>query len=217
MTRFISIDPSSTFTGWAVFEDQGLVAWGKIDVRGADYAARFPFIVRKLAEAIEQYGAQEVAIEDVKTAWRSKYRIRNIAGLQVVFRSIQEWAEKAGLPFAAYNPATWKNAVVGHVHAPKEVVKNNVLFRFPRLPDDLSDHVYDSIAIGVYHGGLRFLEGLRANPGPVVDKASPADRLALAKTGMEALVDEATGYQDVREQGALKERFQEHRKGGKSQ
>ena len=160
MNRFISIDPSSTFTGWAVFEDQGLIAWGNIDARTADYAGRFPFIVQEIAAACLRYGAREVAIEDVKTAWRSKYRIRNIAGLQIVFRSIQEWAKEINFPLAAYNPATWKNAVVGAYTAPKEITKNNILYRFPRLPDNLAEHVYDAIGIGVYHSGLRFLEAL---------------------------------------------------------
>ena len=160
MSRFISVDPSSTFTGWAVFEGQGLVAWGKIDALKVEYSFRFQFIVNELIHLTQVYHLTEVAIEDVKTAWRSKYRVRNIAGLQIVFRSIQEWAKKAGLPLAAYNPATWKNAVVGAYTAPKEITKNNILFRFPNLPDDLTDHEYDAIAIGVYHGGLRYLEAL---------------------------------------------------------
>lgn len=160
MTRSIAIDPSSTASGWAVFEGQGLVAWGKIDASKVEYSFRFQFVVNELIHLIEMYHFTEVAIEDVKTAWHSKNRLRNIAGLQVVFKSIQEWAKSAGLDFAAYNPARWKNAVVGHVHASKETTRENVCYRFPRLPRDLSDHEYDAIAIGVYHSGLRFLEAL---------------------------------------------------------
>jgi len=165
MTRFIAIDPSTTFTGWAVFQDQGLIAWGKIDSRKIPYADRFPFIIGELSRRVSQYGAREVAIEDVKFAWHSKNRNRNIAGLQVVFRSIQEWAKGMGYPLAPYNPATWKNAVVGAVAAPKEITKNNIRYRFPAVPDDLTDHEYDAIAIGVYHGGLRFREALENKGG----------------------------------------------------
>jgi len=157
MTRFIAIDPSSTVTGWSVFQDQGLVAWGKLDATKVEYSFRFQFIVNELVRLARKYGFQEVAIEDVKTAWHSKNRQRNIAGLQIVFTSIQKWAERNKIPLAAYNPATWKNAVVGHVHATKEETKTNIWYRFPRIPDDLTDHEYDAIGIGVYHGGLRFL------------------------------------------------------------
>ena len=160
MTRLISIDPSSTFTGWAVFEGQGLVAWGKMDLRNVKYSFRFQFVVNELIHLVQKYGVQEIAIEDVKTAWHSKNRLRNIAGLQVIFKSIQEWAKEVNLPLAAYNPATWKNAVVGAYAAPKEITKNNIRLRFEGVPDDLTDHEYDAIAIGVYHGGLRFLNAL---------------------------------------------------------
>lgn len=157
MTRFIAIDPSSTVTGWSVFQDQGLVAWGKLDATKVEYSFRFQFIVNELGRLARTYGSQEIAIEDVKTAWHSKNRQRNIAGLQIVFTSIQKWAERNIIPLAAYNPATWKNTVVGHVHATKEETKTNIRYRFPRIPDDLTDHEYDAIGIGVHHGGLRFL------------------------------------------------------------
>ena len=160
MGRFIAIDPSSTVTGWAVFQDDSLVAWGNLDTEKVEYSYRFQFIINGLKRLVLKYGFQEIAVEDVSYAWRSKYRIRNIAGLQIVFTSIKKWAERHGLAMSAYNPATWKNAVVGHRAASKETTKNNIRYRFPRVPDGLSDHEYDAIAIGVYHGALQFQEAL---------------------------------------------------------
>ena len=157
MKRFIALDPSSTFTGWSVFQDESLVAWGKIDTRKVEYSFRFQFIVNELIHLVQQYGVQEVAIEDVKFAWHGKNRNRNIAGLQIVFRSIQEWAKSVDLPLTAYNPASWKNGVVGSSHCSKETTKENLCFRFPRLPRGLTEHEYDALGIGVYHAGnLKF-------------------------------------------------------------
>ena len=160
MTRFISLDPSTTFTGWAVFQDESLVAWGKIDTRKVDYSFRFQFIINELVHLVQQYDFQEIAIEDVKFAWHGNNRNRNIAGLQIVFRSIQEWAKSLDLGLAAYNPASWKNGVVGSNHATKETTKENLCFRFPRLPRGLTEHEYDALGIGVYHGGMLKLEGM---------------------------------------------------------
>ncbi len=160
MSRFIAIDPSTTWTGWAVFEDQGLVAWGHINTKGAPYADRFSFIIEELARACVQYGAREVVIEDVKFAWQSRTRNRNIAGLQVVFKSIQDWSKSIGLPITAHNPATWKNAVIGDSHASKDLTRASLLLRFQSLPSDLTEHEYDAVGIGVYHGGVRYLESL---------------------------------------------------------
>jgi len=160
MTRFLALDPSSTVSGWAVFDDDRLVAWGKIDTKKVDYSFRFQFIINELVHLVQQYDFQEIAIEDVKFAWHGTNRNRNIAGLQIVFRSIQEWAKGLGLGLAAYNPATWKNGVVGSSHATKETTKENLCFRFPRLPRGLTEHEYDALGIGVYHGGTLKLEGM---------------------------------------------------------
>lgn len=160
MPRFVALDPSSTITGWAVFQDQGLVAWGKLDATNVEYSFRFQFVINALVYLARKYGFQEIAIEDVRTAWHSKYRQRNIAGLQIVFTSIRKWAEKNNIPLTAYNPATWKKTVIGNYRASKEMTKTSIRYRFPAIPDNLTDHEYDAIGIGVCHGALRFQEAL---------------------------------------------------------
>jgi Holliday junction resolvasome RuvABC endonuclease subunit len=160
MNRFIAIDPSTTFTGWAVFQDEGLVAWGVIDTRKDAYADRFVKIVAGIALAYTQYRFQEIVVEDVKFAWGGSNRNRNIAGLQAVFRSLKDYATTSNFPFTAYNPATWKNSVVGDSHASKATTKANICWRFPGLPRNLTEHEYDAVGIGVYHGGILKLETL---------------------------------------------------------
>jgi Holliday junction resolvasome RuvABC endonuclease subunit len=158
--RFISIDPSSTVTGWAIFQGESLITWGKIDVAKVEYGSRFARIVSGIAEAYMNYRFEAIVIEDVRFAWHSKNRNRNIAGLQVAYKSIQDYAKTSGFPITAINPATWKNAVVGHRAASKEITKNNIRLRFQSIPDDLTSHEYDAIAIGVYHAGVRKLEAM---------------------------------------------------------
>lgn len=238
MTRFISVDPSSTVVGWAVFQDDGLVAWGKINATGAPYGDRFGFIIEELAAAAHKYGARALVTEDVKYAWAGGgARARNIAGLQVAFKAIRDFAKQVGFDFKAYNPATWKASVLNGSHASKEATRENICFRFPRLPRKLSEHEYDAIGIGIYHAGTLKFESMavgvpatcvacgRPIPGTVkggrsicqdcagkaADGASPNDRLALAKTGLDALIDEATGFQDVRPKNDLAGRFRNYR------
>ncbi len=238
MTRFLSVDPSSTVVGWAVFQDDGLVAWGKINATGAPYGDRFGFIIEELASVAVQYGARGLITEDVKFAWAGGgNRARNIAGLQVAFKALRDFAKQVNFPFTAYNPATWKASVLNNAHASKEATRENICFRFPNLPRKLSEHEYDAIGIGIYHAGIVKLESMavgvpatcvvckRPIPGTIkggrsicqdcagkaADGASPADRLALAKTGLDALIDEATGFQDVRKKGDLAGRFRGYR------
>ena len=151
MNRILSIDPSSTFTGWAIFQDEKLVAWGKIKTDDLPTAVRFVRIVDELTRIGKEHGITQIAVEDVSYAWNSKNRNRNIAGLQIVFRSIKEMAKFNGWGFQSYNPGKWKNVVVGNASANKEITENNIRFRFPALPQGLTDHEIDAIAIGVCH------------------------------------------------------------------
>jgi len=155
MARFIALDPSSTVTGWAAFQDESLIAWGKIDTSKLQFAERFSFIIDELSRLAAQFGATEIAIEDVKFAWAGKNRNRNIMGLQAVFRSVKDWAAGMEYPFAPYNPASWKNAIVGNSHATKETTIENIYLRFDGIPKNLSEHEADAIAIGCYHASLK--------------------------------------------------------------
>ena len=47
--------------------------------------------------------------------------------------------------------------------------------------------------------------------GEEVDKMSEKDQLAMAKVGLDALIDEATHYQEVRPSGDLAERHQKYK------
>lgn len=158
MSRLIAVDPSSTLSGWAVFDGLLLVAWGDIDLRSYPYAEKFLKFIEGLDMIRRHWNFQEVVMENVSFAWQSPNRTRNIAGLQVIFRSTKEWAAFHQFPFTAYNPATWKASVVGSVHATKDETAANIHLRFPGIKDQLSEHDYDAIGIGVYHTSLRFLE-----------------------------------------------------------
>jgi crossover junction endodeoxyribonuclease RuvC len=210
--RFIAIDPSSTNTGWAVFADENLIAWGTIKTEKMEYAERFNFIIHELDKLAARFAFTGVAIEDIKFAWASKNRPRNIAGLQVVFRVIKDWSVGRRLAFNPYNVARWKNNIVGNVHASKEQTMENVCLRLDNLPRTLNEHEYDAVAIGINHAVmLKRLDEIRQDPGTVVDNMSTEELLAMAKLGMEALVDEATGYEKVRPPDFLKKQIKKYR------
>jgi Holliday junction resolvasome RuvABC endonuclease subunit len=156
MTRFLALDPSSTVTGWAVFDDDRLVAWGKIDTKKVEYSFRFQFIVNELVKVRQEYAFQEVAAEETKFAWKG----RQIAALRIAFVSIQKWTERNKLPFRKYNVSSWKNSVLGNQHATKDDTAATVRMIFPRLPAGLGEHEVDAIGVGLYHAGILKLEGM---------------------------------------------------------
>ncbi|MFA5429869.1 MAG: crossover junction endodeoxyribonuclease RuvC [Candidatus Omnitrophota bacterium] len=220
--RYIAIDPSSTDTGWSVFDAGRLVAWGVIKVGKLDYSERFSHIIGALDGLASQYNIAQVAIEETKFAWHSMNRQRNISGLQAVFRSISDWAKSRKIPLFAYNVTTWKKNATGYIHAPKERVAECMRIRFEGLPVKLSEHEYDSVGIGLAHAAHLERMGLihdmaSSASGHIVDTMSREDLLAAAKLGVKALVDEATEYEKVRPKDDLQKTFKaERRKGRKN-
>ncbi len=156
MTRFLALDPSSTNVGWAIFDDDQLVAWGTISTKKVDYSFRFQFIVNELIHTVQSYNPTEIASEETKFRWKG----REIASLRVAFVSIRKWAEKAKLPMVHYNVSTWKSSVLGDQHASKETTNATVRLIFPRLPAGLDEHAIDAIGVGVYHAGILKLQGM---------------------------------------------------------
>jgi len=49
--------------------------------------------------------------------------------------------------------------------------------------------------------------------GKLADNLSPSELLAMAKVGLDAVIDEVTGYQSVRLKGELKERHKKYKEG----
>lgn len=49
--------------------------------------------------------------------------------------------------------------------------------------------------------------------GKLADDLSPAELVAMAKVGLDALIDEVTGYEKVRPKGELKERHEKYVEG----
>lgn len=154
--RFLALDPSSTVTGWAVFQDESLVAFGKIDTAKVEFSFRYQFIVNELSHLAQVYNFQEIAIEDTQFHWKG----RDIATLRVAYMSIKKWAERVKLPITKYNVSTWKANVIGNSKASKEMVQANISLRYQEVPADISEHEADAIAVGVYHAGLKKLEGM---------------------------------------------------------
>lgn len=61
----LSLDASSTATGWAIFDKHGLYAYGVIKPEGEDWRDRLAHQGPKLREIIEKYHPTRMILEDV--------------------------------------------------------------------------------------------------------------------------------------------------------
>jgi Holliday junction resolvasome RuvABC endonuclease subunit len=66
MDKILSLDASTTSTGWAVFEENKLIDYGKIcPSQSLDWRERISLISKELTNIIEKYKPNKIAIEDV--------------------------------------------------------------------------------------------------------------------------------------------------------
>jgi len=150
---FLSIDPSSTELGWAVFNDDRLVAWGGISTAKVSYDCRFMHITGCLKKLRVLYHYTEVACEAV-----SRFRGMSIPALEVAVTSIKRWAKHEKMRIDLYNPSTWRSSFTNTGRATKEDVARIAYLVYPDIPQGVSDHVTDAIGIGHHHYGVRRIE-----------------------------------------------------------
>jgi len=161
--KFMSIDPSSTNLGWAVFDDGGLISYGVISTDAVPYEMRYLHICQELSALYACHDFTEVACERA-----IRFEGRRIPALEVAVTSIKKWAERQrrqghpGFIIYFYSPSEWKVSAAGSGSATKEEVARVICLEYKQLRADVSDHITDAIGIGIHHRAVRRLEELSA-------------------------------------------------------
>jgi len=154
--RILAVDPSSTTLGWAVMDsDDNLAGYGLISTRKVPYDHRFLHISGELGKLLEQYRFTEVACERAFTAPG-----HNTAALQVAVTTIKRFCRRQKLIMGMYSNNEWKVSVAGAGNADKAAVARVICLEYRQLPEDVSDHITDSIGIGQYHLAIRRLQAM---------------------------------------------------------
>ncbi|MGX8882067.1 crossover junction endodeoxyribonuclease RuvC [Methylovorus sp. SPW-M1] len=177
--RILGIDPGLRLTGFGVIEKTGeklsYVASGTIKTtqgKGAeieDLPSRLKIILDGLAEVIDTYAPEQVAIEKVfvNVNPQSTLLLGQARGAAICAAVIQN------LPVAEYTALQVKQSVVGNGHAAKEQVQEMVkrLLKLPGVPKPDSA---DALACAICHAhggqglGLLATAGFRVRGGRLV-------------------------------------------------
>lgn len=111
VANLLSLDQASRTTGWAVFIDDRLDAFGKIELDDADIGDRLVKLRKKVIELIEYYQIDEIAFEDI---YMDGQRVNNVATFKIlaeVFGVISELATELQIPNQAVLAGTWKSTL----------------------------------------------------------------------------------------------------------
>jgi crossover junction endodeoxyribonuclease RuvC len=157
--RILGIDCGSQVTGYGVIDSDGathtLAAAGVIRTSAADpLELRLLHIGRAIRDLIGLHHPAEAAVEDTfySVNVRTALKLTHVRGAALFVLA------EAGLPVAAYSPATVKGAIVGHGRAEKEQVawmlRSLLRLEEPLGPLDASD----AVAVAVCHAVHRHVE-----------------------------------------------------------
>jgi crossover junction endodeoxyribonuclease RuvC len=120
--RVLGLDPGSRVTGLGVIEGQRLVAARQLSLGGGDMADRLGAIFAGVAEVIDEFRPDVVAVESVFVSRNPQAAIKlgQARGAAICA------AVRAGLPVHEYAPREIKQALVGRGGADKRQVQHMV-------------------------------------------------------------------------------------------
>jgi crossover junction endodeoxyribonuclease RuvC len=148
----LGIDPGVANTGYGVVAQQRgrlfALDGGVVETSaGLDAPRRLAAIHQRIAELLDEYKPDAVALEDVYFGQnaRSAFAVGQARGVVMLA------AGQRNVPCASYTPQQVKGAVCGNGRAAKDQVQRMVqaLLALPDLPKP--DHAADALAIAICH------------------------------------------------------------------
>lgn len=109
--RLLALDQSSRITGYAVFIDDKLETYGKIDLKDDDIGIRLNSLRDQIALLIMNYGIDEVAFEDI---YMDGQKINNVSTFKIlaeVFGVCYELFTDLNISNTAVLAGTWKSTL----------------------------------------------------------------------------------------------------------
>lgn len=155
--RILGIDPGSVTTGVGIIESDGkssrLLFYGVIRTGGGDIPSRLKVILEDVAQLIEQWQPDEVAIEEVFVGNNamSALKLGQARGAAICA------AVQKGLPVSEYSARQVKQNVVGTGAATKEQMQHMVKSLLAINVDKLQADAADALGIALCHSHSREL------------------------------------------------------------
>ena len=158
--RILGIDPGTGITGYGIIEQRGNrlvhIDNGAIFTRSdEDLAHRLHAIHRGLAQVIERYAPEAMAVEQIFVAKNalSALKLGHARGAALLA------GVNAGLPVFEYTAMQVKSAVVGYGKAAKTQVQQMVRM-LVNLPEVAQEDASDALAVAICHAHSHGLAGL---------------------------------------------------------
>ena len=145
--RLLALDQSSRITGYAIFEDNNLVDYGKFELKTDDVGERLVAYRKHIEKLIIDNQIEEVAFEDIQM----QSQINNVQTFKVlaeIFGVTQEYLAEQGHSYKIVSSNTWKSALSIKGKKRDEQKKNAHLYVLNTYNKKVTQDEADAICIG---------------------------------------------------------------------
>ena len=109
--RLLALDQASRTSGYAIFEDDKLIKYGSFTFTDEDFGKRLVKIINKVAELIQEYKIDEIAIEDIQLQGNVANNVATFKALAEVFGVLYELFVTLKMPRTAVLSTVWKSTL----------------------------------------------------------------------------------------------------------
>lgn len=109
--KLLALDQASHTSGYSIFYDDKLEAYGKFTFDDEDIGERLYKIREKVIELIDKYDINEVAFEDIQLQNNVGNNVKTFKILAEVFGIIYELVTEKKIPHTAVLAGTWKSSL----------------------------------------------------------------------------------------------------------
>ena len=109
--RLLALDQSSRITGWAVFDEDQLIEFGKFTANHSDVGERLNYIRKQVINLIDNYEIDEVVFEDIQLQSNVANNVQTFKALAEVFGVLYELFVELKMPRTAVLSTVWKSTL----------------------------------------------------------------------------------------------------------
>ncbi len=143
----LALDQSSRVTGYAIFDDKGLIKSGKFELTSDDVGQRLVQYRQHVEKLIEENDIDEVAFEDIQM----QSQVNNVQTFKVlaeIFGVTQEYLAEQGHSYKIVSSNTWKSQLGIKGKQRAEQKKNAQQYVLNTYNKKVSQDEADAICIG---------------------------------------------------------------------
>lgn len=151
MRKILALDQASRTTGWAVFNDNTLLTYGKFTVSEDDIGERLYAIKNHVQNLISKYEINEIVFEDIQLQNNILNNVQTFKILAEVFGILEELFTELKIPHSAVLASSWKSTLGIKGRTRPEQKKNAQLYVEQTYNAKATQDESDAICIGSHY------------------------------------------------------------------